>query len=208
MFFAALSFTVMIAHEMTHHLTARAVCGAWGEMALSTFALAPGCDEAGRPWWLATMAGPLLTYALIWIGALWRSQTGLVLLFANLPMGRAMNVIMGGGDELIVGRALFGPAWAWPAMALIVALLLGPPLALAWVRLPQTRRWLWFAGLLLLPLLWDVVSKRILALAVADTPMAAGVPIGILMAAGAGLALTVVAWPRTPAASSAKLLRG
>lgn len=42
LFFIALSFLCLGAHELIHHLTARAVCGAWGTMTLSFFFLAPG----------------------------------------------------------------------------------------------------------------------------------------------------------------------
>lgn len=197
-FFLALSMTVMLAHEITHHLTARAVCGAWGEMSWSIFAVAPGCDEAGKPWWIATAAGPLLTYALIWIGALWRSPIGLALLFANLPMGRIINIVRRSGDELIVGRALFGDAAAWPAMAVIVALILAWPLWQAWKRLPRGQRLWAFPALLFLPLFWDMLFKRmLLAKLLPAEPVAWGMPVTILATLFVSAALAVVLAPRS-----------
>lgn len=162
LFFLSLSMVVMLAHELTHHLAARAVCGAWGTITWSIFALSPGCAEAGKPWWIATLAGPLLTYALIWVGALWRSPLGLALLFANLPAGRIINVATKSGDELVVGRVLLGEQLAWAAMAVVVAILLGWPLWQAWRRLPHRRRGSIFAALLFLPLFWDLLFKRML----------------------------------------------
>ena len=178
-FFLSLSMTVMLAHELTHHLAARAVCGAWGEMSWSTFSIATGCED--RPWWIATAAGPLLTYALVWGGALWRSPLGLALLFANLPMGRIINVATRSGDELVVGRTLFGDSAAWPAMAVIVALLLAWPLWRGWQRLPRGQRIWAFPALLFLPLFWDLLFKRmLLGRLLPVEPLVWGVPVAIL----------------------------
>lgn len=194
-FFIALSMTVMLAHEITHHLVARAVCGTWGEMTWSTFSIAPACED--KPWWIATAAGPVLTYALIWIGALWRSPMGLALLFANLPMGRIINVITRSGDELIVGRALFGEAAGWPAMAVIVAVILAWPLWQGWQGLPRGRRAWAFPALLFLPLLWDMLFKRmLLSRLLPAEPLAWGMPVTILATLIVSGALTLVLVPR------------
>lgn len=195
-FFIALSASVMLGHELTHHMVARGVCGAWGTMTLSTFRIADGCDT--RPWWIATAAGPLLTYALVNIGARWRHPVGLALVFANIPMGRIVNVATKSGDELVVGRALFGETFAWPAMILIAALLLGPALWTAARRLPARRRLGWFAAAMVVPTLWDFTAKRmVMGALLPEAPLLLGVPVAILLFFGAMLAASALLWPRT-----------
>lgn len=159
LFFITLSFLCMGAHELIHHLTMRAVCGSWGEMTFSQFFLAPGCEQ--KPWWIATLAGPMLTYGLLWTGLALRSQFGLLLIFANLPLGRAMSVLTRSGDEMLLARLSFGDK-AWPALLAITAILLLPPLVVAYRRLPQRGRWWRFLALLIIPLLWDFAFKRLL----------------------------------------------
>ena len=178
--FLALSFLVMGLHELTHHFAARAACGAWGVMTLSQFFASENCMADGRPWWLATLAGPVLTYSLIAIGAAWRSRWGLVLLFANLPLARLATAVGGGGDELMVARLAMGDA-AWPVTIAISAALLAWPLWTAWKRLPERRRALVFAGLLMVPLIWDFTFKRLfLGPLLPAEPSIAGMPIAVL----------------------------
>lgn len=196
-FFLSLSMVVMLAHEITHHLVARAVCGAWGSMTWSTFSASPSCEASGRPWWIATAAGPILTYALIWAGALWRSSVGLVLLFANLPMGRIINVVTRRGDELIVGRILFGDSLAWAGIAVVVAAILAWPLWMAWKRLPGNSRFLAFPALLILPLFWDLLFKRMfLSKVLPEEPSLWGMPLTILATLAVSAALTMTFAPR------------
>jgi hypothetical protein len=197
LFFLALSMTVMLAHELTHHVVARSICGAWGTMSWSTFLIAPGCDKAGKPWWIATLAGPLLTYVLIWIGAAWRSPVGLALLFANLPMGRIINVATNSGDEMVVGRVLFGESIAWFVMAVIVTLLLAWPLWQGWRQLPAKHRAWAFPALLFLALLWDLLFKRmLLGRVLPDEPTLWGVPVAIFCVLLVSAVLALVLVPR------------
>ena len=69
--FILLSLACLGARELVHHLAARAVCGEWGTMTFWTFHLADGCEPSGHRL-LATLAGPLTTYALMYAGVLSR----------------------------------------------------------------------------------------------------------------------------------------
>lgn len=197
LFFLPLSFLCLGAHEFIHHLTARGICGEWGGMTLSRFFIAEGCEASGRPWWIATLAGPVLSYALMWLGILIRSPFGLLLIFANLPLARAVTVLTRGGDEMVLGRLFFGDA-AWPILIAITAILLSGPLIAAWKRLPKAGRWWRYAAWLVLPVLWDFAFKRILlGPLIPDTPIWVGIPVAVLVAYAVALALLVTTRPRT-----------
>ncbi|MBQ1498329.1 MAG: hypothetical protein IIZ38_08440 [Sphingomonas sp.] len=194
-FLAALSWLCLGAHELAHHLAGRVVCGAWGGMTLASFTLPDACPASAA--WIAALAGPALSWLLIYAGAALRGPLGLFLIFANLPLARIVTVATGGGDERIIGRALFGDALGFPAMlALTVALAL-PPLLLAWRRLPRRHRMAGFAALLVLPMLWDLFFKRMLmgALLPAE-PVWNGVPAAILASHAAAALLLLLCWPR------------
>ena len=197
-FIAALSWLCLGAHELAHHLTGRIVCGAWGGMALATFTLPEACPDSAA--WLAALAGPILSWLLIYAGMALRGPLGLFLIFANLPLARIVTVATGGGDERIIGRALFGEALAFPAMVAATMALALPPLVLAWRRLPRRHRPAGFAALLVLPLLWDLLFKRMAmgALLPAD-PAWNGVPVVILASHLVAAMLLVLTWPRTAA---------
>ncbi len=180
--FLAFQFLCGQAHELVHHGTARLVCGAWGTMTFDYFHL----PESGKGHPLAlwsTFAGPALTYALMLLSA-WlmgrarsdRSRAfGLLLCFANLPMGRLASVVTGHGDEMVLARAWLGGPWAWPLAILLALALVAPPLVAAWRTLPGRGRGWAFAGLLMLPLLADVLLKRMFLARV--MPLVPGEPV-------------------------------
>jgi hypothetical protein len=198
--FAAMSFLAMAAHELIHHLTARLTCGAWGTMTFWRFFLAPGCDA--KPYWLfATLAGPVLTHALIWTGALLihrrRPLAGLALIFANLPLARFVTVLMKGGDEMVLGRAVAGEE-SWPALLALTIALLVPPLVVAFRALHPRWRKTIFAGLLVLPLPWDMFLKRTLLSPLLETVTleVGGIPLLVLGTYAVAALLLVAFWPR------------
>ncbi len=203
--FLAVQFSLGQAHELAHHLAARVACGAWGVMTFDFFFLPEG--GAGRPAALwATFAGPALTYALILLGGflLRRGPTwsGLLLVFANLPLGRLAGALGGHGDELVLARAWLGGPWAWPLVAALALGLVLPPLVLAWRALARPGA---FAALLVLPLLADLLLKRgLLAplLARMPEPAAFGLPAFlILVDLAIGAAAVLLLW--APARRSA-----
>ena len=132
---------------------------------------------------LATLAGPVLTYALMYAGvALVRSArplAGATLILANLPLARFVTVLMRGGDEMVLGRALIGGGAAWPVLMALTIALLAAPVLHAWRAIANRRRALLFAFLLIAPLFVDMLIKRfLLARALDAWPAAvAGVPI-------------------------------
>lgn len=193
--FVLVSFLSYAAHELVHHGVARLTCGAWGTMTFSTFQLAEGCAPSGMPL-LATLAGPLLTYALMYAGvvliARGRPLAGLTLALANLPLARFVTVLMRGGDEMVLGRAWIGGDAAWPVLMAVTVALLATPLVMSWRAIANRRRAAWFAGLLIVPLFIDMLVKRVvLARALEAWPAAvAGVPLlFVLTVAIAGFAL-------------------
>ena len=163
--FVLLSLVCLGAHELVHHLAARAVCGAWGTMTFWTFQLADGCEPTG-PRLLATLVGPLTTYTLMYAGLglirSGRSLAGVTLVLANLPLARFVTVLMRGGDEMVLGRAWIGGAAAWPVLLTITVLLLAAPVVAAYRAIGNRRRPLLFAGLLIVPLFVDMLIKRVL----------------------------------------------
>ncbi|HEX6590244.1 MAG TPA: hypothetical protein VF039_14655 [Longimicrobiales bacterium] len=193
------SFVCYGAHELVHHLVARATCGAWGTMTFSTFELATGCEPAG-PVLLATLAGPVLTYLMMYAGAALilrgRTLAGVTLVLANLPLARLVTVLMRGGDEMVLGRAWIGGDAAWPVLLALTIALLAGPVALAWRAIANRRRAALFAALLVLPLFVDVLVKRVLLARLLDSWPAAvgGVPLLFVVAmAVASAALYAIA---------------
>lgn len=191
--FILLSLVCLGAHELVHHLAARAVCGGWGTMTFWTFQLADGCLPEGRNL-LATLVGPLTTYALMYAGLALivrgRKLAGTTLVLANLPLARFVTVLMRGGDEMVLGRAWIGGDAAWPVLLTITILLLAPPVVGAWRAIGNRGRPLLFAALLIVPLFVDMVIKRVLLARALDAwpAAAAGIPLLFLLVMAAALA--------------------
>jgi hypothetical protein len=109
------------------------------------------------------LAGPLVNYVAIWIGALLlrRARTvgqaawGFVLIFASLPFARLFTALVGGGDEMWVARSVIAdPTWARLACIVVIVAILAWPLAVAWRAIADAKlRAVYFAGFLLLPML-------------------------------------------------------
>ncbi|KUG09932.1 hypothetical protein [Solirubrum puertoriconensis] len=152
-------------HELAHLTVAGLVCGCYGPRDFNVWETCVQCSnpELG---FLASAAGPLFSYAMMWLG-MWglrsanpvRRGLGLTLLFANLPFARLLTVAMGGGDELTLVRALAGSSEAYAlyrgiATAVVFALG-GIPLIVALRRIGNRRAWLWVAGLCVAPLLFE-----------------------------------------------------
>ena len=212
--FILLSLLSLGFHELIHHLTARATCGEWGSMTFYTFHLAEGCEPAGANLF-ATLAGPVLTYALMYAGLALihggRRLAGTTLILANLPLAGFVTVLMRGGDEMVLGRAWIGGEAAWPVLMAITVLLLAPPVIGAWRSIGNRRRGWLFAALLILPLFVDMLIKRVvLSSALAAWPAdVVGIPwlfVAYMAVAGSALLWLVsrgVLSERAPAAAMA-----
>jgi hypothetical protein len=199
--FVALELLLHDAHELVHIWTGRLMCGGWGTRDFNAWTLSPGCET-----WVPTAVGPIFSYLIIWAGvallgsAAWRTRAaGLALVFGPKPFARLFTALMGGGDEMVVARALTGvttrtPA-VWLATVLIVAALTVPPMLLGWRALAGTpARGRWFIGLLLGPMLFELLVllglfNRLLAAGVLATPVVAGTPLLVAIVAAVTFAI-------------------
>lgn len=160
--FIALSFVLAEMHELVHTNVGYVLGGCYGERDFNVWAL---CDtaKANPYWYLATLSGPIFTFIMVWVGYLMMKRAGdvggralgLAVLFASMPFGRIMTVLMKAGDEFMVMRHLFGNDDNYNLLWLLTsAIIIGIciiPLLGAYKALPERRRWLSFLALFLGP---------------------------------------------------------
>lgn len=100
----------------------RWICGCWGLRDFNAWELCKGCSEANPMAIIATFAGPIFTFLMIWIGAFWLMQSsnerkkamGFSLIFANMPFAKILTASLGGGDEVWgLNQLLNNHSWAW-----------------------------------------------------------------------------------------------
>lgn len=170
--FLLLLIVMMELHEIVHITTGRILCGCWGPRDFNVWSLCEGCDERVSWSWVATLAGPLISFALMWLGMGWLKSSnpkkvavGFSLIFSNIPFGRITTVMMGGGDEMVVVRHFLKGTINRTGMILIgtvLVLAVGlPPIVRASRSLAYKRRWLWILGFLTLPLAFLLVYTLI-----------------------------------------------
>ncbi len=105
--FLALTFVMSELHEIIHTSVGRLICGCWGVRDFNTWGICESCQNNDLAW-LSTLAGPVFTFIMIWIGSTYlkiknsnhQKSFGIVLLFANLPFARILNPILTCGDEV------------------------------------------------------------------------------------------------------------
>lgn len=159
----ALTLILMEVHEQVHINTGALICGGYGERDFNSWATINNC---AMPAWsvLATVTGPLFSYALVWFGVWllvkaksenWKA-IGFSLIFANVPFARIFTAVTGGGDETTVLRNLFKGEWSAAAIKYIgLAIVLAcavPPLYVALKSMKNRFRWLYLIGFSVLPL--------------------------------------------------------
>lgn len=160
--FLLLVIVMLELHEIVHISVGRIICGCWGTRDFNVWQLCAGCDANAHAW-IATLAGPLFSFALMWAGwYLLKKQSaekkvvGFALVFANIPFGRITGAMMGGGDEMVVTRHFLKPLLGRTEMIFIctaILLLAGvPPVVRAYKTITNKFRWLYIAGFLTLPL--------------------------------------------------------
>lgn len=84
------------AHEVSHFVVGKIVCGCWPETRdFNAWSICTSCKEAGLPWYCATAMGPVFSMALAWLGTFWlrsksveRQSLGFCLIWANVPEAR------------------------------------------------------------------------------------------------------------------------
>ncbi len=167
-YIAAFLFLTMLcgtSHEFVHHFTAAAICGCFGYKTFNSFEICQGCENAHPMYYWATLAGPLFTYALMWVGMFQlRKQDhknkllGFALIFANFPINRIAFALMGWNDEQWVARLIYpSQSGFWITNLLIWACTL-PPLYWAYKSLANDKwRLITFLGFLILPFVFVIV---------------------------------------------------
>jgi hypothetical protein len=150
-------------HEQIHIQTGRIICGGYGERDFNVWQLAKPCAEPQLAF-LATLIGPLWSFAVMWTGAflLLKAKTvnyrtiGFALVFAPLPFARIFTAIMGGGDEKVVLRAFLEKDMSLGttkilAAAVVIAICL-PPIIIAYRNAKNRFAALYVIGFSVMPL--------------------------------------------------------
>ena len=163
--FAALTVLCGTSHEFVHHFTGAALCGAFGTKTFNSFSLAPGCEtDIAKAYW-AAMAGPILTFALMWIGyAMLRrddpaaKRMGFALVFANFPVNRMIFVLLNQNDEQYASKMMFGESRLVFWLTVVAVLTISLPPVIEGLRQLQNRpRVVWLAAFFLLPFVFVVL---------------------------------------------------
>ena len=151
-------------HEQVHITTGYFVCGGYGARDFNVWRTVEPCAMPSLAF-LATLAGPLWSYLLMWTGAglLVKAKSvayrtiGFSLVFAPLPFARIFTAVMGGGDEKVVLRALSGGALDAGTVKILAAVLVTaiclPPIVIAWRKIGNRFAILYPIGFSVLPLI-------------------------------------------------------
>lgn len=209
--FIALILMAHDLHELAHTALGRALCGAWGPRDFNAWRLADGCSAI----W-PTIVGPLFSYAVMWGGVLLlvrqpeAAALGVALVLAPNPFARVFTAVMGGGDEGVVLRSLFGLERGPVATTLTCALVMlacVPPIVSAWRAARGSVRPAVFAALVLLPMLETgvlfVSLNPVLERGVLAMPAWMGAAPLIWIVSAVGVVLAVATWPALAARSAA-----
>jgi len=170
--FFALNMIMGELHEQAHINTGFLVCGCYGSRDFNVWAT---CEQCANPAlaFLSTLAGPLFSCMLMWLGAGWFSRStheakrmaGFALLFANLPFARIFTAVMGGGDEKVVIQALIGDHYNLAVSkilaAIVVTLICLPPMIMLAKKLTNKNRIWIIAGFAIIPLIYGMLYSHI-----------------------------------------------
>lgn len=165
--FASLVLVLHELHEIAHTAVGRIICGCWGERNFNSWGIC--CDDPITI--IASIAGPLFTYVIIYLGYYLLSERfdgipgkkslGFALVFGSLPFGRLFTALIGKGDELFELKFFFGDYLSetvlWVMAILLVTAILFAPLYRSWQSLHPNKRWWVFIGFLLLPFVIDIL---------------------------------------------------
>ena len=165
--FFALNMFLGELHEQAHITTGYLICDCYGTRDFSVWSTCENCAHSG--WvYLATLAGPVYSFILMWLGGIWFSRSinmakkaiGFSILFANLPFARLFTALMGGGDEKVVIQHLTGMdnSSILPKMiaAMVVSVLAIPPVMLVYKNFENKKRGWIIAAFLILPLIYGM----------------------------------------------------
>ncbi len=205
--FIALNLVMMELHEQVHIQVGKIVCGCYGERDFNVWRT---CAQCSRPSlaYLATSAGPLFSYTMIWLGAWWLMKAtagekrtfGFSLIFANVPFARIFTALLGGGDEKIVLTFVFADSLNLATVKIlaggIVLLFCLPPLVIALRNMLNKQRLWYFVGFNILPLVFGLIYvfiflNGLLTRGFFSSPILLGTPTLIML--NTGLMLLVLA---------------
>lgn len=164
--FISLMFLLHETHEIVHTTVGRIICGCWGFRDFNVWTLCEGCIEQKPYAILATFAGPIYTFALVWLGYYWLTKSnsmtkksfGFALIFGNMPFARILGALLGGGDEVFgLKKVLGNPTLGWILGLAFVLICSVPPLIAAFKSIGNKKRWAWFLGFLILPFVIDTI---------------------------------------------------
>ncbi len=113
--FLSMLFLAQELHDWAHVLTSEWVCGCYGTKTFDNWTICENCDASGNILVLSTLAGPALTYSLVWIAWSLMSRHrsagtksfGFTLLFAANPFVNILAGFGGGGDITQAMRKLY-----------------------------------------------------------------------------------------------------
>lgn len=113
--FFSLVFLIHEIHDWAHFILSATYCGCLGNRAFDSWSVCNTCVTSSSAFALATLAGPMVNYIMIWSG--WalmhpentpeKQSVGFSMVFAALPFTRIMASLAGGGDETWALRQLF-----------------------------------------------------------------------------------------------------
>ena len=155
----ALSFIMQETHELAHTSVGRLICGDWGQRDFNVWGISSQCVNDEPLTLLATFAGPVYTFSIIWLGyflltraAAGTKSIGFALVVSSMPFSRILSPLLGGGDE-IYGLTRLGVdhSLAWGAALAAVFALAAPPVVKIYTTINNRRKPLWIIGLLLAP---------------------------------------------------------
>jgi hypothetical protein len=163
-------------HEQAHMITGRLICGCWGTRDFNVWDLCADCLNQKPIAIIATFAGPVFTFTMLWTGWYWlkygkteaRRSLGLVFILGNMQFGRMYMAATGSGDEVWGLKHLFLNAGhsnfeiIRAAGFLIVSAICLPPLITAYKAIANKRKVLIYISFLLIPLVLDTVVILIL----------------------------------------------
>lgn len=158
--FLTLTFVLHEAHEIVHTSIGRLICGCWGQRDFNVWSLCGDCSEQQPISVLATFAGPIFTYIMIWIGTflMGKDKTnqqkalGFSLVFANMPFTRFFGAITGGGDEVWgLNLALQNYNLAWFLGTIFILGMIVYPLYKSYKLIENESPIVWFLVFLLIP---------------------------------------------------------
>jgi hypothetical protein len=164
--FLSLVFLMHELHEIVHTSIGRAICGCWGQRDFNVWGLCDGCEKEHPIALLATFAGPIFTFFMIWWGASLLKSTntdeqkslGFSLVFANIPFARIFTACLGGGDEAFGLNKMLHNHRLSSIIALVFSLLMTVyPLMLAYKAIGNRHRFWLFVLFFLAPMFVDLL---------------------------------------------------